>query len=527
MSTRTLPRKQVVPPVFKGHPIAALVVICLSVFVISVDATIVNVALPTLSRELNADTAQLQWIVDAYTLVMSGLLLSAGSLSDRYGRRGWLSGGLAAFAVTSAVAAQVNTADGLIAARAAMGVGAAVIFPTTLGLITNIFPDPVKRAKAIGLWAAMVGVGVAAGPMTGGWLLEHFSWGSIFLVNVPVAAVAVIGGWLFVPTSRDPAAPRVDIPGLILSSVGVTAVVYTVIEAPNWGWSSVRTAIGLVVGVAVITAFALWERHSSHPMLDVSVFANRRFSGGSIAVTAGFLTLFGFIFVITQYFQFIKGYSAFETGVRLLPVAISIAVASIVGPRIVERIGTTAVVAGGLGIFAAGLAWASTADAATPYIQIALQMVLLGGGLGLTTAPATEAIMGSLSADKAGVGSAVNDTTRELGGTLGVAIVGSVFASVYSGRLGSNAAVAALPEQVRATMERSMAAAYQVISRLPQQAIPDVRAAVNAAFLDGLQVGSLVCAGIAAGAAVIVAWLLPAKARQAAADRHQPEPVSA
>src|SRR6478736_5067750 len=347
MSTRTLPRKQVVPPVFKGHPIAALVVICLSVFVISVDATIVNVALPTLSRELNADTAQLQWIVDAYTLVISGLLLSAGSLSDRYGRRGWLSGGLAAFAVTSAVAAQVNTADGLIAARAAMGVGAAVIFPTTLGLITNIFPDPVKRAKAIGLWAAMVGVGVAAGPMTGGWLLEHFSWDSIFLVNVPVAAVAIIGGWLFVPTSRDPAAPRVDIPGLILSSV--------------------------VVGAGVITAFALWERHSSHPMLDVSVFANRRFSGGSLAVTAGFLTLFGFIFVITQYFQFIKSYSAFEAGVRLLPVAVSIAIGSALGPRIVEKIGTTTVVAGGLATFAAGLAWASTADTATPYIEIALQ----------------------------------------------------------------------------------------------------------------------------------------------------------
>src|SRR6476659_10089431 len=409
-------------PILRDRPIAALAVICLSVFVISVDATIVNVALPTLSRELNADTAQLQWIVDAYTLVISGLLLSAGSLSDRYGRRGWLSGGLAAFAVTSAVAAQVNTADGLIAARAAMGV-------------------------------------VAAGPMTGGWLLEHFSWGSIFLVNVPVAAVAIIGGWLFVPTSRDPAAPRVDIPGLILSSVGVTAVVYTVIEAPNWGWSSVRTSIGFVVGAVVITAFALWERHSSHPMLDVSVFANRRFSGGSLAVTAGFLTLFGFIFVITQYFQFIKGYSAFETGVRLLPVAISIAVASIVGPRIVERVGTTAVVAGGLGIFAAGLAWASTADAATPYIQIALQMVLLGGGLGLTTAPATESIMGSLSADKAGVGSAVNDTTRELGGTLGVAIVGSVFASIYSSRLSGSAALANLPAEARTTMERSMAAA--------------------------------------------------------------------
>ena len=217
-------------PVSAGHPTAALAVICLSVFVISVDATIVNVALPTLSRDLNATTAQLQWIVDAYTLVMSGLLLSAGSLSDRYGRRGWLSSGLLVFAMTSAVAAQVDSAGALIAARAAMGIGAAVIFPTTLALITNIFTDPIRRAKAIGLWAAMVGVGVAAGPMTGGWLLEHFSWGSIFLVNVPIAALAIVGGLLFVPTSRDLAAPPVDIPGFMLSAIGITALIYTVIE---------------------------------------------------------------------------------------------------------------------------------------------------------------------------------------------------------------------------------------------------------------------------------------------------------
>jgi EmrB/QacA subfamily drug resistance transporter len=519
MSTRT--------PAFKGHPIAALAVICLSVFVISVDATIVNVALPTLSRELDADTAQLQWIVDAYTLVMAGLLLSAGSLSDRYGRRGWLSSGLALFAVTSAVAAQVNTADGLIAARAAMGVGAAVIFPTTLSLITNIFPDPGKRAKAIGLWAAMVGVGVAAGPISGGWLLEHFSWGSVFMVNVPVVAVAIIGGVLFVPTSRDPSAPPVDLPGLIVSSIGITALVFTVIEAPNWGWGSARTVAGFGVAIAVLAAFAWWERRSSHPMLDVSVFANRRFSGGSLAVTAGFLTLFGFIFVITQYFQFIKAYSAFETGVRLLPVAISIAVASIVGPRIVERIGTTAVVVAGLSIFAAGLAWASTVDASTSYAVIATQMVLLGAGLGLTTAPATESIMGSLSADKAGVGSAVNDTTRELGGTLGVAIVGSVFASIYSSRLGGDSAVSALPEGVRATVKRSMAAAQEVVGQLPRAVAPDIRAAVDNAFLDGMQVGSLISAGIALAAAIAVAWLLPARARHAApATTDQGKPVA-
>jgi EmrB/QacA subfamily drug resistance transporter len=515
-------RRPFLPSAASGHPAAALTVICLSVFVINVDATIVNVALPTLSRDLNATTAQLQWIVDAYTLVMSGLLLSAGSLGDRYGRRGWLSSGLIVFAVTSAVAAQVDSAGALIAARAAMGVGAAVIFPTTLGLITNIFTDPVRRARAIGIWAAMVGVGVAVGPMTGGWLLEHFSWSSIFLVNVPIAALAMVGGILFVPTSRDPAAPRLDMPGLVLSAIGITALVYTVIGAPGWGWGSARTAMGFAAAILILIVFALWERRSPQPMLDVSVFANRRFSGGSLAVAAGFLTLFGFIFVITQYFQFIKAYSAFQAGVGLLPVAVSIAVASVVGPRVVHRIGTTTVVSAGLAVFAAGLAWASTADASTPYAVLAMQMVLLGSGLGLTTAPATEAIMGSLNADKAGVGSAVNDTTRELGGTLGVAIVGSVFASVYSGGVASAPALAALPPGLRSTVEGSMAAAYKVIGQVPLSAdrITALRTAVDHAFLNGMRVGSLVCAGIAMGAAVVVVALLPAREAKPVRSAH-------
>jgi EmrB/QacA subfamily drug resistance transporter len=499
-------------PVLRAHPILALAVICFSVFVTSVDTTIVNVALPTLARELNADTSQLQWIVDAYTLVMSGLLLSAGSLGDRYGRRGFLIAGLTLFAITSGVASQMNSADTLIAACAAMGVGAAVIFPTTLGLITNIFTDPAPRAKAIGLWAAMVGVGVAVGPISGGWLLEHFWWGSIFMVNIPIAALAIIGGLLFVPTSRDPAAPRVDVPGLVLSAAGITTLVYTVIEAPTWGWTNAKTAIGLALATIVLAAFVLWERRSSHPMLDVTVFLNRRFSGGSLAITSGFLTLFGFIFVFTQYFQFVKEYTAFQAGVRLLPVAASIALASILGPRLVEWIGTTAaVVAAGLAVFAAGLAWASTVAATTGYDVIAMQMLLLGGGLGLTTAPATEAIMGSLPPDKAGVGSAVNDTTREFGGTLGVAIVGSVFASLYSHGISSAAALSALPADLRSTTGRSIAVAHAVITQMPPGQTTAVRDAINSAFHDGLHIATLACAGIAFAAAIIVAWLLPAR----------------
>lgn len=502
-------------PVFRDRRLPALAVICISVFVISVDATIVNVALPTLSRELDADTAQLQWIVDAYTLVISGLLLSAGSLSDRFGRRGWLAAGLVVFAAASAVAAQTDSTNALIAARAAMGVGAAVIFPATLALISNIFVEPAQRAKAIGVWAAMTGVGVAAGPITGGWLLEHFAWGAIFWVNVPVAAIAIVGGLLFVPTSRDPAAPPIDGPGLVLSAAGITALVYTIIEAPNVGWSGTRSIIGFITAAVILAGFVVWERRRSQPMLDLSVFANRRFSGGSVAVTAGFLTLFGFIFIITQYFQFIKQYSAFETGVRLLPVAISIAVAAMVGPRVVERVGSTVVVGGGLATFAAGLGWAATVSASTSYVEIACQMVLLGGGLGLTTAPATEAIMGSLSVDKAGVGSAVNDTTREFGGTLGVAIVGSAFASVYSASLAKSSVLQSLPPETRSTMQESVAAAQRIISQLPAARVTEAREAVETAFLDGLWVGSIVCAGIAAAAALVVALLLPPRERSA------------
>jgi predicted MFS family arabinose efflux permease len=269
------------------------------------------------------------------------------------------------------------------------------------------------------------------------------------------------------------------------------------------------------LGAAVLAQFGEWERRRAHPMLDLRVFSNRRFSGGSLAVTTGFLTLFGFIFVITQYFQFVMRYTAFETGVRMLPVAASIAIGSLVGPRLAARVGTTAVVAGGLAVFAAGLAWTSTVSAATSYGEIAAQMVLLGAGLGFTTAPATESIMGSLSVDKAGVGSAVNDTTRELGGTLGVAVVGSVFASIYASRLANLSAITSLPAAARATAGRSLAAAYQVAGGLPAPRGQSVIAAANSAFLDGLQVACLVCAGIAILGAAAVMRLLPARAESA------------
>jgi EmrB/QacA subfamily drug resistance transporter len=488
-----------------------LAVLCTSVFVVVMDGTIVNVALPTFAIELGASTSQLQWIVDAYLLVFTGLLLAAGTLGDRYGRRGMLAAGLVVFAMTSAWAAVVDTPQALIYVRGAMGIGAAMVFPATLALLTNVFIDPRERAIAIGMWSGVSGVAVAAGPILGGWLLEDYWWGSVFLINLPIVVVVLAGIVLVVPESRHLDAPRLDVGGVVLSIAAVGVLILTVIEAPVWGWTSGRTAIGLAGTVVLLTAFVRWELRAAHPMLPVRIFRNMRFTAASVAVTSAFFGLFGFIFLITQYFQLIRGYSPLEAGVRTLPVALSIALAAVLAPRIVERIGTTVVVASGLGLMTAGFLWVSTASAVTPYGEIVGQMILLGLGLGLTTAPATESIMGSLSRDMAGVGSAVNDTTRELGGTLGVAIVGSTFNSTYIGALADSAVVASLPAQAQAVTRESIAAAGTVAAQLGDAA-PAYLTEVGDAFLAGLGIACLVVAGATAAGAIVVARFLPARA---------------
>ncbi|MEL7208910.1 MAG: MFS transporter, partial [Actinomycetota bacterium] len=398
-----------------------LALVCLSLFVVIMDGTIVNIALPSMAVELGASTRQLQWIVDAYLLVFTGLLLAAGGLGDRFGRRRALVGGLVAFAITSVLAAAVDTPGALIGARALMGIGAAFVFPATLAILTNVFVEPRERAMAIGLWSAVSGMAVAGGPIVGGWLLEHYWWGSVFFVNVPIVIVALVGIFAVVPESRDRTTPRLDLVGLGLSIAAVTALVFTIIEAPEWGWTSAATLAGAVVAVALFAVFVAWELRVDNPLLPVRIFKNLRFSAASVAITSAFFALFGFIFLITQYFQLIRDYGPFEAGLRTLPVATAIAVGSIMAPRLVEKLGTTRIVAVGLVFMSIGFLWVSTASAVTPYAEIVGQMLFLGTGLGFTTAPATESIMGSLSRDKAGVGSAVNDTTRELGGTLGVA----------------------------------------------------------------------------------------------------------
>ncbi|MGI9605806.1 MAG: MFS transporter [Acidimicrobiales bacterium] len=499
-----------VPPWVHERRWAILAVLSLAVFVTVLDGTIVNVALPSLSSELGASTRQLQWIVDAYLLVFTGLLLAAGGLGDRFGRKRALVTGLVIFGATSAFAGSASSANELIAGRALMGIGAALIFPTTLAILTNVFADPVERAKAIGVWSAISGVAVAAGPITGGWLLERFWWGSVFYINVPVVIAAVIATVVLIPESKERNAPRLDLVGIGLSIASITALILTIIEAPEWGWLSINTMAGFGAAAALLTIFVRWELRSPHPILPVRIFTNRRFSAASASITSAFFALFGFIFLVTQYFQLIQGYSPFEAGVRTLPVAFSIAISSILAPRIVEIVGTTRVVSSGLALMAVGFTWISFNSAVTSYSEIVGQMILLGVGLGLTTAPATESIMGSLHADKAGVGSAVNDTTRELGGTLGVAVVGSVFSSVYISSLEDAQTVAALPHEVQELTRESVAASASIGPTLGPDAATYL-IEVSDAFISGFGVASLVVAAVAATGSVVAAKWLPAE----------------
>jgi EmrB/QacA subfamily drug resistance transporter len=501
---------------------AVVLALCLSAFLISVDVTIVNVALPTLVRSLGATTTQLQWVVDAYSLVFASFVLAAGSVGDRQGRKGTLLVGLVTFASGSLGGALVDTTTELIAARAVMGLGAALMFPSTLSLLVNVFTERGERAKAIGLWGATTGVGIAVGPIVGGWLLTRFWWGSIFVFMATAALVIAIVVARAVTTSRDPRTPPVDWRGFGLSSVAMAILILGVIEAPDWGWGSAAAVSTVAAGVALVVLFVLFERRTVHPMLDVGLFRNPRFSAASGSVAISFFALQGFIFLITQYFQFIKSFSPLGTGVRLLPVAGSVAVASVVGTKLAVRVGNKVIVGSGLLFFATGLLWTATAASSTSYTTIVFQMLFLGTGMGLTSAPATEAIMGAVPTAKAGVGSAVNDATRLFGGTVGVAVIGSVAASLYSSRLASTAP-AHLPVRALAAAKSSVGLAIVASHVLTNAGLTHAGSALatsaSGAFMHSLAGGCVVAAGVAVAGAILAALFLPARPNQASREK--------
>ena len=496
-------------------------VMCLSLLLIVMDNTIVNVALPTLQRDLDASTTQLQWVVDAYILVFAGLLLTMGSLGDRFGRRGALAIGLSVMGTASILSSFANSADQLIATRALMGVGGALIMPATLSIITNVFTDRRERAQAIAIWSATAGAAVAIGPVTGGWLLEHFWWGSVFLVNVPVVVVALVLGQLFVPTSRDPAARPIDVVGALLSIAGLVVLVWAIIEGPG-GWTDPEILGAFALAAVLLGVFVLWERRVRFPMLDISFFRNPRFSAASGAIMLTFFAMFGSLFLLTQFLQSILGYTPLEAGIRLLPMAGVMLVISPLSAKLVERIGSKVVVATGLSVGAVGLILASRLTAGASYPEVLVSLVVLAAGLALVMPPATESIMGSLPLAKAGVGSAVNDTTRQVGGALGVAVLGSVMSSTYGPRV--TEAISGLPvssEQATAIHDQIGAAlrAASEIGGEPGRMLAD---AASSGFADGMSTAFIIGAAALALGAVIVALFLPARARD-----HEPAPAGA
>lgn len=488
--------------------------VCLAVVVIVMDGSIVNVALPTLAVKLNGATnSRLQWIVDAYILSFAALLLTAGSAADRFGRKRVLLIGLAVFAGVSVGASFAGTTDSLVFWRTLMGVGAAMIFPSTLAMITDDFTEPAVRRTAIAIWAGSSGLGVALGPLAGGWLLTHLHWGAIFLVNLPVVALALVGIWLATRESKDAEHARFDPVGAVLAITGILALTWGLIEAPERGWFGPITASSLVGGVVLLASFVVWERRVATPMLDMRYFRDRRFSGGCIAIAAAFFGLFGFVFMVTQYFQLMRGYSALEAGVRTTPFAGFILFGALAAARLASQVTARALISVGLGLMAVGFAWSTTAAIGTPYGTIVLQMGVLGIGLGLVNAAATEAVMGALPANKVGTGSSVNDTLREVGGTLGIAGMGTAFNALYRARCSVSLSDAPLPGAAKALVRSSVGAATEVIHRVEQaagaEAAQTLRFAVQQAFIDGFKASCwIACAATAVGA-VSVVLLMP------------------
>ena len=495
-----------------GRKIAALVTVCASLMVITLDVTILNVALPTLAIELEASNSALQWFVNAYELVFAGLLLTTGALADRFGRRRVLASGLMLFGAASAASAVATSSGELIAARAVMGAGGAMVVPATLSIVTNVFSSPTARAKAIAVWASVAALGLGLGPLVGGVLLRHFYWGSVFLISLPLVLGAFVAGRFTIPESRDPTVRRLDPVGAALSVFSLAALLYAVTEGPERGWTEpvVVTCFGFAM-VGFVT-FIRWERRTVAPMLDLGFFRDPRFSAAVVAIMAVFFAVFGLMFVSTQVLQSVLDHDPLGAGVRLLPLPGMVLVFSQISIRLAARIGTRVVVTAGVVITAGGLATGATLDAGSGYGVLAVALTLTGIGMGSTMAPAVESLMSTVPPARAGVASAVNDTTRLTAAAIGVAVVGSVVSSSYRASLNDVAGLLTTDQLDQA--RTSLAAALSVATQLDAPTARQISATARQGFVDGASIG-LAIAAIVAGLGALVAWrFLPAKPRR-------------
>ena len=501
----------------KSYPLrwAALGFLLFALLVIALDNTVMNLALPSISRELGATATSLQWIVDAYILVFASLLLTIGSIGDRFGRKKILQGGLVIFGLFSLGAALTRSTGMLISMRAVMGIGAACIMPSTLSILSATFRDPKERAQAIAFWSATFALGTGIGPLIGGWLLSHFHWSSVFYINLPVVVIALVGGYFFIRDSRAEHPRKIDILGCFLSLTGLFALVYGIIQAGINSWTSQNVLIAFGASLILLTAFVFWELHNPQPMLPIKFFRNMSFTGANISLTLVTFSLFGCFFFLSQYLQSVHGYTPFQAGVRLLPMAITAFMGAAASARVALLIGTKFTVSIGI-IFAAGGLYYFYRVAAvdTSYFLIAIGMCITALGIGLTLSPATNSIMGSVPVDEAGIGSAMNDTNRQIGGALGVAILGTLLDSAYIKIIDGIKWPSTLPDQLLTTIRGSIQGAHAVAANVPDpQLARFIVSNADEAFTRGMAHGLLIAAIIMAVTSVVALIIVPTKIR--------------
>ena len=489
-----------------------LLIMCMVLFIISIDNTVLNLALPSISTDLGASASQLQWIVDAYTLIFASLLITTGSVGDRYGRKKLLMLGLALFGLGSLGAALSVSTFMLIVFRGVLGLAGSMVMPSTLSILTNVFQDGKERAKAIAIWSSIFSIGAGIGPIIGGFLINSFSWSAVFYLNIPIVAIALLGGFLIVPESKDSKAPRPDLPGVGLSIIGVFSLVFGTIQAGENGWFAAPVLISFVIAAVFIYAFIRWENHSSTPMLPLYFFKNKNFTGANVSLTISSFAMMGSMYFFSQFLQSVLGYTPIIAAVSMFPMTISVLFFTMQSVKLDSRMGTKFSMSLGLLLSGAALfLFSLTADINTSYWYVLLVQIILGSGIGFTMSPATNAIMSSLPPNRAGVGSAMNDTTRQMGGALGIAVLGALMNGSYRAALVSFSGTQGVTEVVLEQIRSSIQGAHLVAANFGTELANQIVLASNQAFVGGMREALLV-GGIFMVIASITAWLtLPSK----------------
>ncbi|TJZ58916.1 MFS transporter [Streptomyces piniterrae] len=488
---------------------AATVVVCLGLFLLGLDLTVLNVAVPELKQDLSPTMAQVQWIVAAYGLVLGGTVLSTGALTDRIGRRRAYCSGLALCGVTSILGATGHDAGQVIAARGGMGAGAALLMPSTLSIITNLFPETALRRRAIALWAGIGSLGGLAGPVIGGWLVEQFSWHAAFWINVPVAATAILLAWWLVPESRAAAPEPVDVPGALLAAAGLLALVWGIIEGPGLGWTSPPVLAAFAAAAVLNSCFLLWQARCPHPMLPLRFLRDLRISGSALALSLMAFALLGALFVLTLYLQGILGYTPQQAGIRTLPLAGALAAGAVTTLPLLARGGAKVPIVCGLALVTAAFAVLATTETGSGYPRIALFQLIAGFGAGLIAAAGTETVMATIPPDQAGLGSAINDATRQVGSTLGVAVQGSILATVYTTHLNADLAPHHLPPALLHTLTNTPPSSPEALHLAATPAAAHVLSAVRDSFTHAMTTTALTAGTLAFTAtAVATYWLV-------------------